>query len=138
MAEKSVAVNDAILDALAGMTAPNPTGGSAVEVGVYDFIPENAAHPFVTIVGHTIDQSEDTLDGHLSGYSVNLAVWSEYRGQRQVLAILDGIYERLHDVLLDLDTGQALLCRVPTRSSLRESDAITYQGSATIAVTVAP
>ena len=112
------------------------SAGTDVPVPVWDHQPENTSIPFVTLGGHA-RVAIDTLDAELGRHAVYLAVWSQYRGQRQVLAIMSEIRERLHNVMLSLESGECLLCRVTSQLSNPEPDDITYQGAMTITVIAA-
>lgn len=135
MADLPWAIQKSILVALAGITAPGRQGGSD-DCPVYDHQPENAAFPFVVIASQTA-VPDDTLDAEMSVHTVYLSIWSLYRGQRQVLAIMSEIHDRLHNASLALEVGESVLCRVTSRLTTREPDDITYQGAMTIQVIAA-
>jgi hypothetical protein len=128
-----LALQKAISVALVGITAPSAQTG-AVPVGVYlfDAPPDNAAWPLIVLEKHEIDLRESALDGPQLVHTVELAVWSQYRGSRQVLAILDGIYLRIHDARLPLEAGEIVACSVESLASERADDGRTYQGTAVV------
>lgn len=82
-------------------TAPSPmlpvqqalyarlTGDAALMAtisGVYDFVPEDAAYPFVAI-GEVVETPDNRHGGFGRQTAVTLHVWSQYRGYRQALTI---------------------------------------------------
>lgn len=135
MADIALAIQKAVIAKLAGITAPGAQGGTS-DVPVYDHQPENAPFPFIVVSGQGVAPL-DTLDSLYSQHTIYLSVWSLYRGQRQALAIMGVIFERLHDTALALEEGESLLCRVTSQLMNREPDDITYQGAMTITVIAA-
>lgn len=135
MADITLAIQKAIIGKLAGITAPGAQGGMAT-VPIYDHQPENAAFPFVVISGQGV-APDDAYDALYSQHTIYLSIWSLYRGQRQALAIMSAIFDRLHNADLTLEAGESLLCRVTSQLTNREPDDITYQGAMTITVIAA-
>ncbi|MEL6375052.1 MAG: DUF3168 domain-containing protein [Pseudomonadota bacterium] len=133
MADLTWAVQKAVHGALAGITAPGREEGAPVACPTYDHQPENAPFPFIVLSGQNV-VPDDTLDADGSIHTLYLSIWSQYRGQRQVLAIMASIADRLHNARLLLDVGCALSCRVRNRLTSREPDDITYQGAMTIQI----
>lgn len=132
-----LAVQKAIVAALAALTAPAEAGGALVAVPVYDHTPENAAYPFVSLDAHQVVPADD-LASRMDRHTVYLTVWSLYRGKRQVMAILDGIRTTLHEAELVLEAGVSVSCRVQSTIVRRDADDVTYQGSLTLAVITDP
>jgi hypothetical protein len=106
---------------------------AGLSVPVYDHAPQDQVMPFVEISQHTSDPV-DTLATAYSEDFVTVTVWSDYRGSKQVRELLGEIYETLHDVMLTLDQGRAVICRVASRDARRDVDGVTYVGSATIRI----
>ncbi len=134
MADLELAVQKAVIGALAGMTAPGIVAGSTANVPVYDHQPENAAFPFVAISGQ-VTAADDAYDATMEQHTIYLAVWSMYRGQRQVASILREMRTRLHRAVLTLEIGEFVMCRVTAQTINPEPDDISYQGSMTVVVT---
>jgi hypothetical protein len=132
-----LAVQKALLTALAALTAPAEAGGAPIAVPVYDHTPENAAYPFVSLDGHQVVPADD-LASRMDRHTVYLTVWSLYRGKRQAMAILEGIRTALHEAALVLETGVCVSCRVQSTIVRRDADDVTYQGSMTLAVITEP
>lgn len=134
-----LALQKAVALALAGMTAPSETTSAAtVGVSLVDHPPQNAAWPLVVLDDHIIGPAaQDTYDTPVYTHTLQLAVWSRYRGSRQVWAILAEMNERLHNARLVLEIGDCLSCRVTTRQCTREPDGTTYQGILTLTAIIA-
>lgn len=133
----ALAVQKAILGALASLTAPASDGGAAVAVPVYDHTPEGAAFPHVSLDGHQTTPADD-LASRMDRHTVYLTVWSLYRGKRQVLAICAAVHAALHEAALVLESGALVSCRVQSVLVRRDADEQTYQGSMTVAVVTEP
>lgn len=63
--------------------------------GVYDHVPEDADHPYVT-VGEGTEVPFDAHDRRGASLTLTLHVWSRYRGYREALDILADV-DRLLD-----------------------------------------
>lgn len=132
MADLATAVHKAVFAALAGITVTSEAGGTAA-VAVYDHAPADAPYPYIVLSGQAL-ADDSPLDGTLGLHSLYLGVWSQYRGQKQVLEMLHAIRNRLAGGLV-LDAGEAALVRIVNQQSSRDADGITYQGSVTVQVT---
>ena len=133
-----LAVQDAVLAKLAGITVPHASGTGASAVGVYDRRPTNTPMPFIGIDGHqATDHPATGVDAEVLRHVVTLAVWSDYKGQRQILEILAAMHAALHNTRLTLDVGQALSCRVSAQVSVRDPDDTHYRGTMTVDVIAA-
>ena len=135
MADLLTPIQNALLAALAGMTAPGKTGGT-VNVACYSDRPRDAGMPFVAVDG-TSFVPDDVMDADIVRTSTVLSVWSEYPGHAQVNAILGAMRDRLHYVTLVLSTGQSISCRVTALLTQREQDNVSYHGTMTIEVIAA-
>ncbi len=135
MADLLTPIQNAILAALAGMTAPAKTGGT-VAVGCYSDRPRDAAMPFVAIDGTSMTP-DDVMDADILRTSTVVSVWSEYPGHAQVNAILGAMRDRLHNATLALASGQSISCRVTALLTQREQDNVSYHGTMTIEVIAA-
>lgn len=140
MADTALALQKALNAALAGMTAPSAaTGASAVTVGLVDHPAENAPWPLVILESHETSSEGDAYeaDATETEHTVEIAVWTQYRGSRQAQTILGQMYDRLHGVKLVLEAGQCLSCRVTRQLTNREPDGRTYQGTMTLTIITA-
>lgn len=104
-------------------------------VPMFDHVPADQAYPFVEVARH-LDQPDDTLAEHGSLHLVYLAVWSSHRGRKEVNGILEAIKASLHHQPLVLEEGEAILVEVIDTDAVRDADGITYQGSATVRLTI--
>tara|TARA_B100001123_G_scaffold389496_1_gene466316 strand:+ start:2538 stop:2921 length:384 start_codon:yes stop_codon:yes gene_type:complete len=108
----------------------------SLSVPVYDDVPADATYPYVTL---------DRVDVHANDYVnhqrderfIYLNVWSNYRGQKEVLDILSAIHNAMHDARLSLEAGALISCRVIRQNTHRDSDGVTYQGSLTLRIQTA-
>jgi hypothetical protein len=69
---------------------------TALVSGVYDEVPENVAHPYVSI-GSITETTDDAHNQRGLEANVVLHVWSKYRGFKEaagILAALDGALDR--------------------------------------------
>lgn len=138
MASTALALVKALTTALTGMSAPAALTSSAdVLVALTDHPPDNSPFPAVVLDSHEVGQDRDALDAPENEHTLELVVWSQYRGSRQVLAILGEMFDRLHGQRLVLEAGQCLSCRVSRQLTTREPDGITYRGHMTLTIITA-
>lgn len=119
MSDLSVAVQKAIYVALAA--ALNPTK-------VYDGAPQGAAYPYV-VMDSTAITPMDALSKRRDERYFYLSVWSEYRGQKEILEIMSAIDAALHLKRLSMDEGAMVICYVEGKNTQREPDNLTFHGS---------
>ena len=122
MADPSKALHKALLAKLNELTTP-----------VYDGVPQGSAYPYITI-DSSIAANIDALVERTQERFVYLNVWSESRGQAEVLGIIADIYEKLHGVALTLDTGTAVPVRVEQAGTQRDADNVTFIGNVTLRI----
>jgi len=106
---------------------------SALSVPVYDHVPQGSEYPYVSIDTLSANNAE-FLNSRKDGVSVYLSVWSTYRGQTEVLGIMQDIDDALHNNRLALASGRLASCRVVSKDTNREPDGVTYQGQVVISV----
>jgi hypothetical protein len=95
--------------------------------GVYDFVPDNKAFPFVTIgMADWTDRGSHTTEGYTGLVTVNS--WTQARGRKTNLAILDEIDRLLHNVSLSVSGWGVISLRRDMTTVLVEDDAVTYHG----------
>lgn len=121
MSDNNVAFQTAIYTAL------NTALGSSPVVPVYDFVPQGTAYPYVTI-DFQDDSNADFLSARKSRKIMYFAVWSDYRGQKEVLEIMSRIDTALHQKELVLSSGRIAQMRVLSKRTNREPDGLTYMG----------
>ncbi len=100
---------------------------STLGASVFDDVPEETAYPYVQIGEDTaIDYSTKDLNG--SDVSVNLDVWSRYRGSLEVKNIMDRIHTLLHDSSLSVAGTNFINMRFEFSDIIRDPDGITRHG----------
>lgn len=123
MSEPSVAVQTAIYTALQGLSAAD----------VYDAVPQGAAYPYV-VIDSTLIMADDPLASRRDERIIYLSVWSQYRGQKEVLEIMAEIDALLHQQSLSLSTGRMVRSYVKDKITNRDADNLTFQGRVTLRV----
>ena len=95
--------------------------------GVFDEVVENASYPFVSLGEETaVDYSTKDLDG--GEFTVNIHVWSQYKGSKQTKEIMDRIHDLLHDSSLSVSGFNLANLRFEFSDILRDPDGITRHG----------
>ena len=117
MSEPSVAFQSAIYTEL----------NSSLSVPIYDSVPQGAALPYVTI-DFQDSVNADYLSGRKDQKTMYFAVWSDSRGQKQVLEIMAELDGLLHDKKFTLSVGRIAQMRVLSKRTNREPDGVTYMG----------
>jgi len=95
--------------------------------GVYDEVIEGNSYPFITLGEETaIDYSTNNLVG--AETTINIHVWSRYKGSKQTKQILDKIHDLLHDVSLTVSGVNLINLRFEYSDIMRDPDGITRHG----------
>ena len=95
--------------------------------GVFDEVVEIASYPFVALGEETaIDYSTKDLDG--GQFTINIHVWSQYKGSKQTKEIMDRIHDLLHDSSLSVSGFNLANLRFEFSDILRDPDGITRHG----------
>lgn len=113
--------------ALAVQTAIYAALDAALSVPVYDSAPQDAAFPYVTFDFQDV-ANRDMLNQRMDNRTFYFAVWSDYRGQKEVLEVMAAIDAALHEKRLTLSTGRLVQMRVLSKRTNREPDGLTYMG----------
>jgi hypothetical protein len=95
---------------------------------VYDAVPQGATYPYVVIDSQEIVPF-DPFNSRRDERFVYLSVWSQYRGQKEVLNILSLIDSALHRKKLPIDEGRIAMVYVTDKRTMREPDNLTFQGA---------
>lgn len=127
MADASVAIQKAIYSAL--------NGNIGSGVGVYNFTPQNTPYPYVVIGGNEII-SDDFFVERKSECFFYISVWSQEKGNKQVLEIISAIDTALHRKKLPLEFGAMIDCIVKRKSNNLDADGVTYMGNVTVNIMV--
>ena len=98
-----------------------------LSVPIYDSVPQNSTFPYVTIDFQDTNNA-DFLNTRKDEKIMYFAVWSDYRGQKEVLEIMAELDALLHEQKFTLSAGRLVQMRVLTKRTNRESDGLTYMG----------
>jgi hypothetical protein len=127
MADAGVAIQKAIYTAL--------NGNIGSGVGVYNFTPQNTPYPYVVISGSEII-SDDYFTERKTECFFYISVWSQEKGNKQVMDIISAIDTALHRKKLSLEFGAMIDCIVKRKSNNLDADGVTYMGNLTIHIMV--
>ena len=94
---------------------------------VYDEVPEGSAYPYVNI-GEETATAFDTKDLAGSQITINLHVWSQYKGSKEAKNIMDRVHTLLHDTSLSVTGFNLINLRFEFADILRDPDGITRHG----------
>ena len=121
------AVQDALYTALTADAGVQALLGSPARV--YDHVPPDAAFPFLTM-GAMQAEAFDTADHDGVAQRVTLRAWSRMRGRKEIKAIMDAVYARLHGGTLAISGRKLVLCRFMAAEAALDDDGLTYHGMA--------
>lgn len=124
MASVSFGLQQGLYEALIGDT---PLGCLLGGPHIYDGAPHDAEFPYVTI-DQIATRDWSTGDGAGFEHLVTLSVWSRYSGKREAHALLDAIYDCLHEADLDIKGASLINLRFESSSVSRDEDGATYHG----------
>ena len=100
---------------------------NTLNCGVYDEVVEGNSYPFITLGEETaIDYSTNNLVG--AETTVNVHIWSRYKGAKQTKEIMDKVHDLLHDVSLTVSGVNLINLRFEYSDILRDPDGITRHG----------
>ncbi len=116
------ALKAAVYTALTGSA-----GLMAVVTGVFDFVPEGQAAPYVEI-GEVVSVPFDTKNSDGQEHTITLHAWSEYQGYKQAQDILALMYEALHNQPITVTGHQLILCQFDFSTVLKDPDGVTHHG----------
>ena len=105
--------------------------GSAVPV--YDNVPQSAAYPYIQLDEQQSVEA-DYLNSRKDERTFYISVWSGQQGKKQILEIMASIDTLLHRKSFTLETGSMVRCFVKRKSTQRDIDQVTYQGSVTLRI----
>ena len=95
--------------------------------GVFDEVIEGDTYPFIALGEETaIDYSTKDLDG--GEFTINIHVWSQYKGAKQTKEIMDRIHDLLHDSSLSVSGFNLINLRFEFSDILRDPDGVTRHG----------
>ena len=126
MSEPTNAILKAVYTRLSSALSP---------VKVYDSVPQGAAYPYV-VIESIMGLQSDFLVSRKDEFFVYLSIWSQYKGQKQVVDIIADIYDALHRTQLSMDTGRMIECTVQEKRTIRDADNLTFQGALKLRIMV--
>ena len=100
-------------------------------VDIFDHVSQGEAKPYVVLDAQDITP-RDYLVAQRDFRRVYLSIWSDYRGQKEVLDIYKVIYDTLHRQPVSLDNGRMVRCEVERFRSIQDADGLTYTGTVTL------
>ena len=103
---------------------------------IFDSIaPQDTAYPYVIIGLETMrDVGTKTLDGNV--YNVDIDVWSQYRGQKEIKEIMERIYNLLNNATISVSGSNSVMSYVVNAVTLTEVDGITRHGIVNVDFTI--
>lgn len=97
--------------------------------GVYDFVPDNKAYPFIQIGEVDFqDWSTHTFDGFEGTITIHLWHRPSSRGRAPLHDIMNDIYRILNKNLFSIPDATVVSMRFLNSQILVEQDAVTYHG----------
>ena len=100
---------------------------STLSCGVYDEVIEGNSYPFITLGEETVtDYSTKNLVG--AETTVNIHIWSRYKGSKETKQIMDKVHDLLHDVSLTVSGVNLINLRFEFSDIMRDPDGITRHG----------
>lgn len=100
---------------------------SDLSCAVLDEVKQSQNYPFLTIGEETaIDYStKDVVGGE---YTVNIDVWSQYKGSKETKQIMDKVHDLLHNNNLSVTGFNLINLRFEFSDILRDPDGVTRHG----------
>jgi hypothetical protein len=100
---------------------------STLGAGVFDDVTEGTDTPFVTI-GEDTASEYDTKDLDGTETTINIDVWSEYKGSKECKQIMDRIHDLLHDSNISVTGFNLVNLRFEFSDIIRDPDGVTRHG----------
>lgn len=108
---------------------------TALTCGVYDHVPQGATYPYV-VIDSQLATDRQSLIAQRERIFVYLSVWSDYKGQKEVLSIMASIRSALQNAKLTLTSGTVVNTVVSRETTRRDVDGETFTGLVTLDVLV--
>lgn len=100
---------------------------STLGAGVFDEVLEGASYPFVSLGEETaVDYSTKDIDGGET--TINIHIWSQYKGAKETKQIMDRIHDLLHDSNLSVTGFNLINLRYEFSDIMRDPDGVTRHG----------
>tara|TARA_R100000995_G_scaffold61426_1_gene31321 strand:+ start:1521 stop:1928 length:408 start_codon:yes stop_codon:yes gene_type:complete len=102
---------------------------------IFDNVPQDTGYPYVVIGNiNVINRGTKNLDGN--EYNIDIDVWSEYRGKKEISNAMERIYELLHDTTYSVSGADMVVSQVRNTITLVENNGITRHGVLSLNVIV--
>ena len=97
--------------------------------------PQDTAYPYVIIgLESARDVGTKSTDGKV--YNVDIEVWSQYRGQKEIKEVMERVYNLFNNATITVSGASSVMSFVITTTTLVEADGITRHGIVNIDFTV--
>ena len=113
----------AIYTALSGDSNLTSTLGASV----FDEVPDQSSYPFVALGEETVVEY-DTKDLDGASHTINIHVWSQYKGAKETKQIMDRIHTLLHDSSLSVSGFNLIRMQFEFSDIMRDPDGVTRHG----------
>ena len=103
------------------------TANPPIGAGIYDAVPQDAAYPHIEIAGgRAQDWSAQLLRGEET--TIEIHVWSRYRGYEEARTLLGKVKDRLHQASLSLTGATYIDCLFTDMDLFTDADGLTRHG----------
>jgi hypothetical protein len=102
---------------------------------IFDNVPQDTAYPYVRIgLESASDVGTKTLDGNV--HRVDIEVWSQYRGQKEIKQIMERLYNLFNNSSISVTGCDSVMSYVVNTATIVETDNLTRHGIITVDFTV--
>ena len=102
---------------------------------IFDNVPISTTYPYVVIGDFgVVNIGTKTLDGN--EYNIDIDIWSQYRGKKEISDAMERIYNLLHDSSYAVTGASMIISQVKNVITLVENDGITRHGVLSLSVIV--
>jgi hypothetical protein len=100
---------------------------STLGAGVFDEVTEGATYPFVALGEETATDysTKDLIGGETT---INIHIWSQYKGSKETKNIMDRIHDLLHDSDISVSGFNLINLRFEYSDIMRDPDGVTRHG----------
>ena len=100
---------------------------STLGASVFDEVPDQSSYPFVALGEETVVEY-DTKDLDGASHTINIHVWSQYKGAKETKQIMDRIHTLLHDSSLSVSGFNLIRMQFEFSDIMRDPDGVTRHG----------
>jgi len=100
--------------------------GNAI-TGVFDDLPEGTAYPYI-VIGDDTATNISSKGKDMHEHTLNIHIWSQYRGRRDIKEIMGRVYTALNDVSLSVSGALGINIKHEFDTTIVEGDGITRHG----------